>query len=92
MHSLHACGYSLELNILLYKESKNGDIKSNDAFNISPVILSIPAALLFFSENITFRYSISINSKSRSLSRFGLFKELSSKLVSDSDSQNKDLK
>ena len=54
MPSPQARGYSLELNILLYKESRNGDVNSYDAFNISPVILSIPADLLFLMEILLF--------------------------------------
>ena len=43
MPSPHARGYSLELNYileLLYDKSKNGNVNSNDTFNISSVIIT----------------------------------------------------
>ena len=60
MPSPHVREYSPELNILLYKERRNGDIKSYDDFNISLVMLSSPGDVLLFREKITLRNSFSV--------------------------------
>ena len=60
MPTPHVRGYSPELNILLYKERRNDDIKSYDDFNISLVMLSSPGDLLLFREKITLRNSLSV--------------------------------